>query len=91
MRAAGRWVERPQLLRVYLNKGTFAVYRLDRRARSTAEAVTILNQLNALGIEFKSLTEAIDTTKPGRVVSKWTTSTRPTRRPLNADMRSFTR
>lgn len=66
--ASGANVQREQLSAAlsYLNPGdTLAVYRLDRMARSTADAVAILNELQQRGIEFRSLTEAIDTTSPG--------------------------
>lgn len=50
----------------YVNAGdTLAVYRLDRLARSTADAVNILNELSGKGVEFRSLSEAIDTNSPG--------------------------
>lgn len=66
--ASGATTQREQLAAAldYLNPGdTLAVYRLDRMARSTADAVAILNDLQARGVEFRSLTEAIDTTSPG--------------------------
>lgn len=66
--ASGRASDRPQLRQAleYLNPGdTLAVYRLDRLARSTADAVRIMGELNNRGIEFRSLTEAIDTRSPG--------------------------
>lgn len=50
----------------YLNAGnTLAVHWLDRFARSTADAMMILNELHAKGAEFRSLTEAVDTAMPG--------------------------
>ncbi|MEE2524500.1 recombinase family protein [Pseudarthrobacter sp. J47] len=66
--ASGRAADRPQLREAlaYLNPGdTLAVYRLDRLARSTADAVRLMGELNSRGIEFRSLTEAIDTRSPG--------------------------
>jgi putative DNA-invertase from lambdoid prophage Rac len=45
------------------------VYRLNRFARSTRELVTWLDEFHALGIEFVSLHESIDTSTPqGRLL-----------------------
>ena len=47
----------------------FAVWAIDRAFRSTMEAILFLDELRARGIEFLSLTQAIDTRTPeGR---KW--------------------
>lgn len=47
----------------------FVVWAIDRAFRSTREAIDFLDELRAQGIEFLSLTQAIDTTTPeGR---KW--------------------
>ena len=50
----------------YLNPGdTLAVWRLDRLGRNTVDLITMVNDLNAQDIEFRSLTEAIDTSTSG--------------------------
>lgn len=41
------------------------VYKLDRVARSLPHLIEIMERLNKDGIEFQSLTEAIDTKTPG--------------------------
>ncbi len=41
------------------------VYKLDRVARSLPHLIEIMDQLNRDGIEFQSLSEAIDTKTPG--------------------------
>lgn len=47
----------------------FAVWAIDRAFRSTMEAIMFLDELRARGVEFLSLTQAIDTRTPeGR---KW--------------------
>jgi DNA invertase Pin-like site-specific DNA recombinase len=40
------------------------VWKLDRLGRSTIQLMLLLNELHQRGIEFKSLTEGIDTTTP---------------------------
>lgn len=40
------------------------VWKLDRLGRSTIQLMMLLNDLHERGIEFKSLTEGIDTTTP---------------------------
>lgn len=48
---------------------TLVVYKLDRLARSLKDLLSILDQLEAKGVRFKSLTEAVDTTTPaGRMM-----------------------
>ncbi len=50
----------------YLNPGdTLAVWRLDRLGRNTVDLITMVNDLNEQDIEFRSLTEAIDTSTSG--------------------------
>jgi DNA invertase Pin-like site-specific DNA recombinase len=44
---------------------TFVVWRLDRLGRSLRHLVDTVTDFQTRGIEFKSLTEAIDTTTPG--------------------------
>src|SRR5207245_2148273 len=56
---------RPQLTACldYLRTGdTLAVWRIDRLGRSVADLTTIVNTRAQRGIQFRSLTEAIDTT-----------------------------
>jgi DNA invertase Pin-like site-specific DNA recombinase len=56
---------RPALVQAlsHLRPGdTFIVWRLDRLGRSLRELIDIVNTLQERGVEFKSLTEAIDTT-----------------------------
>jgi len=50
----------------YVRAGdTIVVWRLDRLGRSLQHLITTVNGLEAQGIGFRSLTEAIDTTTPG--------------------------
>lgn len=44
---------------------TLVVYKLDRVARSLPHLIEIMDQFKANGIEFQSVTEAIDTNTPG--------------------------
>lgn len=44
---------------------TLMVYKLDRLARSVVDFVRILDELRRKGVEFRSLTESLDTTTPG--------------------------
>ena len=60
--------ERPELSRCLdtLRKGdTLTVWRLDRLGRSLKDLVAIISDLEAKGVGFRSLTEAIDTTTAG--------------------------
>ncbi|MCZ2829131.1 recombinase family protein [Modestobacter sp. VKM Ac-2986] len=66
--ASGATAARPQLIACldFLRPGdTLAVWRIDRLGRSVADLTTIVNDLGARGIQFQSLTEAIDTTTVG--------------------------
>jgi len=66
--ASGATTARPQLIACldFLRPGdTLAVWRIDRLGRSVADLTTIVNDLGARGIQFRSLTEAIDTTTVG--------------------------
>jgi len=66
--ASGATAARPQLIACldFLRPGdTLAVWRIDRLGRSVADLTTIVNDLGARGVQFRSLTEAIDTTTVG--------------------------
>ncbi|WP_460695217.1 recombinase family protein [Modestobacter muralis] len=66
--ASGANTARPQLIACldFLRPGdTLAVWRIDRLGRSVADLTTIVNDLGSRGIQFRSLTEAIDTTTVG--------------------------
>jgi DNA invertase Pin-like site-specific DNA recombinase len=69
--SGGRW-DRPELQRLLdqLRAGdTLVVCRLDRLSRSLKDLLAILERLNAAGAQFRSLTEAVDTTGPaGRML-----------------------
>lgn len=71
-RASGAKADRPQLAAAldYLNPGdTLVVWRLDRLGRSLTHLVEVVHELGDRDIEFRSLTEAIDTTTPsGRLL-----------------------
>jgi DNA invertase Pin-like site-specific DNA recombinase len=61
--SGGRW-DRPQLHRLLdqLQEGdTLVVWKLDRLSRSLKDLLTILERVEATGAQFRSLTEAIDT------------------------------
>lgn len=67
-KASGSSMERPQLQKCldYLNAGdVLVVWRVDRLGRSLTDIVTLVADLADRGIQFRSLTEAIDTTTPG--------------------------
>jgi DNA invertase Pin-like site-specific DNA recombinase len=66
--ASGAQRERPQLQAAldYARPGdTLVVWKLDRLARSLRQLIETVEQLEAPGIGFMSLTENIDTTTPG--------------------------
>ena len=66
--ASGKTDSRPELTRVldYLREGdVLVVWRLDRLGRSLRHLIDQVNALEARGIGFRSLTEAIDTTTAG--------------------------
>jgi DNA invertase Pin-like site-specific DNA recombinase len=49
----------------HLRKGdVLTVWKLDRLGRGTLQLMMLLNELHERGVEFKSLTEGIDTTTP---------------------------
>jgi len=65
---------RPELARLMADAqkrrlDAVAVWKFDRFARSTRHLVTALEQFNALGVDFISLSESIDTSTPmGKMV-----------------------
>jgi len=64
-RASGMKTARPELARAldYLRPGdVLVVWKLDRLGRSVPHLVTTLNGLRERGVEFRSLTEQMDTT-----------------------------
>ena len=66
--ASGATAQRPQLNACleYLRSGdTLAVWRIDRLGRSVEDLTRIVNDLADRGIQFRSTTEAIDTTTVG--------------------------
>lgn len=71
-RASGVLTERPQLAAILdqLRPGdTLVVWRLDRLGRSTSHLIQTVTALEARGVGFASVTEAIDTTTPaGRLL-----------------------
>jgi DNA invertase Pin-like site-specific DNA recombinase len=65
--SGGRW-ERPELHRLLdqLDEGDLVVvWKLDRLSRSLKDVLALMEQIEASGAGFRSLTEAIDTTSPG--------------------------
>jgi DNA invertase Pin-like site-specific DNA recombinase len=66
--ASGTRADRPQLAALldWARPGdTLAVWRLDRLGRSVPHLVRLMSDLDRRGVQFRSLTEAIDTTTPG--------------------------
>ena len=66
--ASGAQRDRPQLQAAvdYMRAGdTLVVWKLDRLARSMKQLIETVEDLDARGIGFRSLTETIDTTTPG--------------------------
>lgn len=66
--ASGKLRERPELtacLRSVRKGDTLVVWKLDRLARSLKDLVEVVHDLDARGVGFRSLTEAIDTTSSG--------------------------
>lgn len=65
---SGATIERPGLRQAMnmLQKGdTLVVWRLDRLGRSLVNLVEYVSSLGKLGVEFRSLTESIDTNSSG--------------------------
>lgn len=66
--ASGGKVDRPELLRALdtMRRGdTLVVWKLDRLARSIAQLIETVGRLETLGVQFRSLTESIDTGTAG--------------------------
>jgi DNA invertase Pin-like site-specific DNA recombinase len=66
--ASGATTDRPALISCleYLNPGdTLLVWRIDRLGRSITDLIKLVSDLRDRGIQFRSLTEAIDTATPG--------------------------
>ncbi len=64
---SGSRAERPGLTKALeqLRAGdTLVVWKLDRLGRSVKNLVDLVSQLHGLGVHFKSLTDAIDTSTP---------------------------
>ncbi|MGJ9371820.1 recombinase family protein [Nesterenkonia sp. CF4.4] len=64
---SGSKTERPQLTAAldHLRDGdVFTVWKLDRLGRNTRHVLQVIEELEARGVGFKSLTENIDTTGP---------------------------
>lgn len=70
--ASGKNTDRHELencLKALREGDTLTVWRLDRLGRNLADLVRIVNDLEAQGVGFASLTESIDTTTPaGKLV-----------------------
>lgn len=67
-KASGSQRDRPQLKAAleYVRSGdTLVVWKLDRLARSLKQLIETVEQLKERDIDFRSLTEAIDTATPG--------------------------
>jgi DNA invertase Pin-like site-specific DNA recombinase len=65
---SGGKTDRPELLRLFeaLRAGdTLVVWRLDRLGRSLKHLIETVERLEAMGVGFQSVTEAIDTTTSG--------------------------
>jgi DNA invertase Pin-like site-specific DNA recombinase len=67
-KASGAKADRPGLkaaLSFVRNGDILTVWKLDRLGRSLPHLIETVNGLEARGVSFRSLTEAIDTTTPG--------------------------
>ncbi len=65
--ASGKNAQRPGLkkaLRRLRNGDTLVVWKLDRLGRSVRDLITLVSNLQARGIHFRSLTDSIDTSTP---------------------------
>ena len=68
---SGAKAHRPELDRMVgmLREGdTVVVWKLDRLGRSLQNLVELVNKFDGMGVQFRSLTETIDTTTPGGVL-----------------------
>ena len=66
-KVSGRRAERPGLIKALemLREGdTLVVWKLDRLGRSVKHLVELVGELHQQGVQFKSLTDAIDTGTP---------------------------
>ena len=66
--SGGRW-DRPELHRMLdqlREDDIVVVWKLDRLSRSLKDLLLILDKIDNLGAGFRSLTEHVDTTTPGR-------------------------
>lgn len=66
-KASGKKAERPGLKKVLrmLSRGdTLVVWKLDRLGRSMRHLVVLVEELRDRGINFRSLTDSIDTSTP---------------------------
>lgn len=69
---SGMNADRPQLLHmldVARSGDTVVVWKLDRLGRNMKELVRLINLFQERGIAFRSLTEAIDTSTPGGMLT----------------------
>ncbi len=57
-----------EMLKTIVSGDTVVVYRLDRLARSMVSLLRIVNELQSRGVEFKSLSEHLDTSSAGGVL-----------------------
>lgn len=65
--ASGKTADRPELvncLKALRDGDTLVVWRLDRLGRNLKDLVHIVNDLEARGVKFTSVTESIDTSGP---------------------------
>lgn len=65
--ASGKNTDRPELkacLRSMREGDTLIVWRLDRLGRSLSDLITIVTNLEKMGVAFQSLNESIDTSTP---------------------------
>ncbi|MDP1590408.1 MAG: recombinase family protein [Prosthecobacter sp.] len=66
--ASGKTASRPQLDRCldFIRPGdTLVVWRLDRLGRSLKHLLAVMESLDERGVQFRSLTESLDTSTPG--------------------------
>ena len=53
-----------QVLEVLREGDTLVVWKLDRLGRSVKQLITFVEQLESMGVQFKSITDSIDTGTP---------------------------